>query len=198
MELHSPFVTNIGVQHLPSHLYSTAKWFDTNNLKPSGNGFDTTLNEYYSNESVFLNECGVGEFVSDIEEKAKEFLEQLGYMTDDWVPKIHRLWLNSMPSGSHHPRHAHYGSCLSGTYYVEIPKGSNEIVFINPNQKDCKPNIPIKNYTVSNSDSWTMYPKEGDLFIWLSDLSHAIPALTFEGLRKSIAFDFTLKKKQNV
>ena len=38
-------------------------------------------------------------------------------------PKLDSLWVNLLKSGGHHSGHIHPHSIISGTLYVEVPKG---------------------------------------------------------------------------
>lgn len=201
IQVHTPFVTAICVKDFSRHLESAGLWFEENKAlfdRSVDNGFDTTLNQYYSNEDNIIAGTGVEDFIVDAEDFAVEFMQHSGYATDKWTPKMHRIWLNTMPSGSVHTKHAHYGSVLSGCFYLTLPEGSSQIRFYNPAESACKPNIPIQQYTVFNSDSWTLYPKEGEAFLWPSNIAHDVPPSDFAGVRRSVAFDLILKAKDVV
>src|SRR5438445_718872 len=44
-------------------------------------------------------------------------------------PKLDSLWVNLLKAGGQHSRHIHPHSIISGTVYVEVPKGSGAIRF---------------------------------------------------------------------
>ena len=45
---------------------------------------------------------------------------------------------------------------------------------------------------MANSSFWKMYPNEGQMFCWFSELQHSVPPLNM-GIRRSIPFDITVK-----
>ena len=55
-----------------------------------------------------------------------------GDLAWDVKPKLDSLWVNLLNPGGHHSAHIHPQSILSGTLYVEVPKGSGIIRFEDP------------------------------------------------------------------
>src|SRR3954451_17668792 len=47
-------------------------------------------------------------------------------------PKLDSLWVNLLKAGGQHSGHIHPHSTISGTIYVEVPKGSGAIRFEDP------------------------------------------------------------------
>src|SRR5439155_20350143 len=47
-------------------------------------------------------------------------------------PKLDSLWVNLLKAGGQHSGHIHPHSIISGTFYVEVPKGSVAIRFEDP------------------------------------------------------------------
>lgn len=108
--------------------------------------------------------------------------------------RVQNMWLNEMASGDRHPKHAHYGYSISGTFYVEVPEGSNKIGFYNPLDgvgHDLGSASP-DSWTVSNSMSWWIPVESGNIILFPSHLKHEVPPMEFQGLRKSISFDLAL------
>ena len=99
-------------------------------------------------------------------------------------PKLDSLWVNLLKSGGHHSGHIHPHSILSGTFYVEVPKGAGTIRFEDPR-------LPLMMAAPPRPDSFvTIDPRPGLLLLWESWLRHEVRAGTGKGERLSISFNF--------
>jgi uncharacterized protein (TIGR02466 family) len=99
-------------------------------------------------------------------------------------PKLDSLWANLLKSGGHHSGHIHPHSIISGTLYVEVPKGSGPIRFEDPR-------LPLMMSAPPRSDSFvTVESRAGLLLMWESWLRHEVLPGTGKGERLSISFNF--------
>ena len=99
-------------------------------------------------------------------------------------PKLDSLWANLLKSGGHHSGHIHPHSVISGTLYVEVPKGSGAIRFEDPR-------LPLMMAAPSRPDTFvTVEPRTGLLLMWESWLRHEVLPGTGRGERLSISFNF--------
>jgi uncharacterized protein (TIGR02466 family) len=99
-------------------------------------------------------------------------------------PKLDSLWVNLLNSGGHHSGHIHPHSILSGTFYVEVPRGSGLIRFEDPR-------LPLMMAAPQRSDSFvTVDPRPGLLLMWESWLRHEVLPGSGRGERLSISFNF--------
>lgn len=111
---------------------------------------------------------------------AREFARDLAW---DVRPKLDSLWVNVL-RGGHHAAHIHPRSILSGTLYVEVPKGSGAVRFEDPR-------LPLMMAAPQREDSFvTVEPRPGMLLLWESWLRHEVLAGTGKGERLSISFNF--------
>lgn len=127
-----------------------------------------------------------------IKQSAEQFLQE--NKNKPHTVQVQNVWLNEMASGNKHPVHAHYGYSLSGTFYVQVPVGSDKIKFYNP-ADGLGHFLGVKSqddWTSGNSMSWWVTVEEGNLMLFPSYLKHEVPAMQFTGLRKSISFDLAL------
>jgi uncharacterized protein (TIGR02466 family) len=106
-------------------------------------------------------------------------------------PKLDSLWVNLLRGPGHHSAHIHPHSVLSGTLYVEVPKGSGSIRFEDPRlpmmmaaptrredaPEDLRPFVSVG-------------PSAGLLLMWESWLRHEVLPGTTRGERLSISFNF--------
>ena len=109
----------------------------------------------------------------------------------DGKPKLDSLWVNLLRGPGHHSAHIHPHSVLSGTLYVEVPKGAGSIRFEDPRlpmmmaaptrredaPEDLKPFVTVE-------------PGAGLLLMWESWLRHEVLPGTGRGERLSVSFNF--------
>jgi uncharacterized protein (TIGR02466 family) len=99
-------------------------------------------------------------------------------------PRLDSLWVNQLKAGGHHSGHVHPHSMISGTLYVEVPKGSGAIRFEDPR-------LPLMMAAPSRPDTFvTIQPRPGLLSLWESWLRHEVLAGSGRGERLSISFNF--------
>ncbi|HEY8593193.1 MAG TPA: TIGR02466 family protein [Sphingomicrobium sp.] len=99
-------------------------------------------------------------------------------------PKLDSLWVNLLKGGGHHSAHIHPHSILSGTLYVEVPRGSGAIRFEDPR-------LPLMMAAPQRADTFVIVePRAGLLLLWESWLRHEVLPGTAKGERLSISFNF--------
>lgn len=99
-------------------------------------------------------------------------------------PKLDSLWVNLLKSGGHHSGHIHPHSIISGTFYVEVPRGSGSIRFEDPR-------LPLMMAAPSRAGTFvTVEPRPALLLLWESWLRHEVLPGTGKGERLSISFNF--------
>ena len=106
-------------------------------------------------------------------------------------PKLDSLWVNLLKPGGHHTAHIHPHSILSGTLYVEAPKGSGPIRFEDPRlpmmmaaplRRDDAPD-ELRSFVA-------IEPRPGLLLMWESWLRHEVLSGSAKADRLSISFNF--------
>jgi uncharacterized protein (TIGR02466 family) len=99
-------------------------------------------------------------------------------------PKLDSLWVNLLRGSGHHSAHIHPHSILSGTLYVEVPRGSGAIRFEDPR-------LPLMMAAPPRADTFvTVEPRPGQLLMWESWLRHEVLPGSGSGERLSISFNF--------
>ena len=95
------------------------------------------------------------------------------------------IWGNLNNPNSYNKPHLHTNSHLSGIYYVKIPKDSGRLCLYNPNQyHDLDPFMNQNLYII---------PKEGDIYIWRSDVVHDVEINNSKEDRISVAFNIHME-----
>jgi uncharacterized protein (TIGR02466 family) len=106
-------------------------------------------------------------------------------------PKLDSLWVNLLRGPGHHSAHIHPHSIISGTLYVEVPKGSGAIRFEDPRlpmmmaAPTRRPDAPEALLPFV-----TVEPKAGLLLLWESWLRHEVLPGSGRRERLSISFNF--------
>jgi uncharacterized protein (TIGR02466 family) len=116
---------------------------------------------------------------------AKAFTKYLDWDLRGQKPLIDTLWVNLLPEGGSHTSHIHTNAVLSGTYYVNAPKGSSPIVFEDPRHTRMMAAPQRKN----GSPYVSVTPRAGTLLIWESWLRHEVPVNRSQTERISVSFN---------
>jgi uncharacterized protein (TIGR02466 family) len=99
-------------------------------------------------------------------------------------PKLDSLWVNLLRGPGYHTGHIHPHSIISGTFYVEVPKGSGAIRFEDPR-------LPLMMAAPQREGTFVaVQPRAGLLLMWESWLRHEVLPGTARGERLSISFNF--------
>jgi uncharacterized protein (TIGR02466 family) len=100
-------------------------------------------------------------------------------------------WINIMPRGTVHTLHLHPLSTLSGTYYVDVPRGSPGIKFEDPRLDRFMASPPRSVDARTANRSWITHPAEaGRLVLFESWLRHEVTANRAGAERVSVSFNY--------
>ncbi|HEX5238006.1 MAG TPA: TIGR02466 family protein [Sphingomicrobium sp.] len=106
-------------------------------------------------------------------------------------PKLDSLWVNRLRGSGHHSGHIHPHSIISGTFYVEVPKGSGAIRFEDPRLPLMMAAPPRRTDAPEELRPFvTVEPRPGLLLLWESWLRHEVLGGTGKTERLSISFNF--------
>ena len=101
-------------------------------------------------------------------------------------------WVNIMPRGTVHTLHLHPHSTLSGTYYVQVPKGSPGIKFEDPRLDRFMAAPPRKSTAKRETRPWgTFAASAGELVMFESWLRHEVVTNRVAAERVSISFNYS-------
>jgi uncharacterized protein (TIGR02466 family) len=101
------------------------------------------------------------------------------------------LWINVLSLGGVHTSHIHPSSVISGTYYVNVPKGASALKFEDP-RLGFMMAAPRKKETAPREAQPFVYvaPSAGSLVLFESWLRHEVPPNTARQRRISISFNY--------
>ena len=106
-------------------------------------------------------------------------------------PKLDSIWVNLLKPGGHHAGHIHPHSIISGTIYVEAPKGSGAIRFEDPRLGQMMAAPVRRDDAPDELHSFVaVEPEPGLLLLWESWLRHEVLPGTAKADRLSISFNF--------
>jgi uncharacterized protein (TIGR02466 family) len=106
-------------------------------------------------------------------------------------PRLDSLWVNLLKGGGHHSGHIHPHSIISGTFYVETPKGAGAIRFEDP-RLPLMMAAPVRSADAPDElrSFVSVEPRPGLLLLWESWLRHEVLPGTGRAERLSISFNF--------
>jgi uncharacterized protein (TIGR02466 family) len=100
-------------------------------------------------------------------------------------------WVNIMPRHVVHGLHLHPLSTLSGTYYVQVPKGSPGLKFEDPRLDRFMAAPPRKADAQPHNRAWVIMPaRVGQLLLFESWLRHEVAPNPSPAERISISFNY--------
>jgi uncharacterized protein (TIGR02466 family) len=100
-------------------------------------------------------------------------------------------WVNVMPAGVVHSLHLHPTSFISGTYYVEVPRGAGVLKVEDPRLSRLMAAPPRSAHAPRAFRSFVEVPaRAGDVVLFESWLRHEVPPARYAGERISISFNY--------
>ena len=100
-------------------------------------------------------------------------------------------WINIMPRNVLHGIHLHPLSSLSGTYYVQVPRGAPGLKFEDPRLDRFMAAPPRKAGARQATRAWATLPAHpGRLILFESWLRHEVVANRLAAERISISFNY--------
>jgi uncharacterized protein (TIGR02466 family) len=105
--------------------------------------------------------------------------------------KMTDCWVNIMPRHTVHGLHLHPHSTLSGTYYVQVPKGSPGTKFEDPRLDRFMAAPPRKTEARREMRPWVTFPAAaGQVVLFESWLRHEVAPNSVNAERISVSFNY--------
>lgn len=125
-----------------------------------------------------------------IEAHLGPFCRSAGFAVRPKALRLNGLWVNVLESGGTHSGHIHPLSVVSGTYYVQVPRGAGGIRFEDPRLPLMMAAPPRRaSAPAARQTSWTLKPRAGQLVMWESWLRHEVLAGRHDRPRISVSFN---------
>jgi len=126
-----------------------------------------------------------------LDRHAARYAEALGFDLGGRRLKLDSLWANVLLPGGAHSGHIHPNSVLSGTIYVETPKGSGALRFEDPRLPLMMAAPPRRTDAPERQARFIhLTPEPGALFIWESWLRHEVMPNAAKAPRISLSFNY--------
>ncbi|MEZ5818183.1 MAG: TIGR02466 family protein [Hyphomicrobiaceae bacterium] len=149
---------------------------------------------YASLDDLAWRSPAFGDFTEAIDDHVTEFAKASEMDLGKRRLVIDSLWINVLEPGGHHGSHIHPHSVVSGTYYVEVPKGASAIRFEDPRLAMMMAAPSRRAKAGRESHTFVSFsPKPGTLLLWESWLRHEVPVNTAKSERISISFNYRLE-----
>jgi uncharacterized protein (TIGR02466 family) len=126
-----------------------------------------------------------------IDGQVARFARELEFDLDGKTLAMTDCWVNIMPRGVSHGLHLHPLSVISGTYYVQVPRGSPGLKFEDPrlDRFMCAP-ARRADAALANRPWVTLPAAPGNLLLFESWLRHEVVTNNTVGERISISFNY--------
>ena len=132
----------------------------------------------------------IGDLAKLLTKHAAKFAQECAFELTG-KPKLDSLWVNLLRGPGHHSAHIHPHSIISGTLYVEVPKGSGDIKFEDPRLPMMMAAPTRRTDAPEELQPFvTVQPRPGLLLLWESWLRHEVLPGAGRGERLSISFNF--------
>lgn len=132
-----------------------------------------------------------GRLEERIDLHVKKYVKALGYNLGGKKLVMNTCWVNVMNQHTHHSLHLHPQSVISGTYYVQVPKGASGLKFEDPRLASFMGSPPRKESVKKEMQYfYEITPAVGSLVLFESWLRHEVPMHMQKIPRISISFNY--------
>jgi uncharacterized protein (TIGR02466 family) len=144
-----------------------------------------SLNDLPQRMSVFA------ELKRKLDRHAARFADSLHLDLRGGKLRLDSLWVNVLKPGAAHSGHIHPHSVISGTVYVNVPKGASALKLEDP-RLPLMMAAPTRRADAPEDAQAFVYlqPAPGTLYMWESWLRHEVPANQAKTPRVSISFNY--------
>ena len=181
MNLHHIFPTTVGITHLGRNFTKNEiEIFE--NLKMGPNeGNSTSLNRNVLELPKFKN---LKKFIT---KSVNDYFQSVYCPQEKIELYVTQSWTNNTLRGQYHHKHAHPNSFISGVLYLNADSEYDKIFF--HKDKYAQLDVSVKEWNLSNSESWWFEVATGKLIMFPSSLTHSVSSVETERTRVSLAFN---------
>jgi uncharacterized protein (TIGR02466 family) len=126
----------------------------------------------------------------------QRFARDLAYDLGGRRLEMTDCWVNIMPARTSHGLHLHPLSFISGTYYVQTPRGAAGLTLEDPRLAKLMAAPPRRADAPAALRPFITLPaRAGSLVLFESWLRHEVPATRAAGERVSVSFNYAWREK---
>jgi len=146
---------------------------------------------YGSHDKLHCISSSFGALEKALDRHVKAYAKELGYDMRGRKLGMTDCWVNMMAGAVTHGLHLHPLSFISGTYYVQVPRGAAAIKFEDP-RLDRLMAAPPKRDDLSPRERlhYSVKPKAGQVVLFESWLRHEVPPSFTVQERISVSFNY--------
>jgi uncharacterized protein (TIGR02466 family) len=131
------------------------------------------------------------ELRENLDKHAEKFARHLEFDLQDGHLEMVSCWINIMSEQTVHSLHLHPLSVISGTYYVDVPKGASAIKFEDPRLDRMMAAPPRMTSAQKRNQLFAkILPQSGQVALWESWLRHEVPPNRSSKDRISVSFNY--------
>lgn len=146
---------------------------------------------YASLDDLPLRDPAFAELKKALDKHAASFAKALSYDLGRRRLSLNAIWINVLEPGGAHSGHIHPYSVLSGTYYVDVPKGASALKLEDPRHAMMMSAPPRREDAPEEQRSFIyVTPVAGEVLIWESFVRHEVPANGAKKARVSVSFNY--------
>lgn len=134
------------------------------------------------------------QFAEAMQKEVDRFAKALKWDLQGQRLVMNSCWMNVMPEHTYHTLHLHPHSVLSGTYYVQTPKGSIGLKLEDP-RMPMYMNAPVRTDAGKNALYYEVPPKAGNFVLFESWLRHEVPPNRSQKPRVSLGFNYSIESE---
>lgn len=144
-------------------------------------------------EDLIINDPEIKPFIDFIFRQCDEFLK---FQRIDYKKYKYNLYItfNKITKTGYHKLHSHPNSIISGCFYLDVPKDSSKILFLDPRDYHRYTHLET-NFNEGDGDANCLHPEiikqvnTGDFLMWNSWLQHEVLPNLVDSPRYTMVFN---------
>jgi len=164
---------------------------DEEGIRWSKKNYPEGYTSYSSMADLPLRSSNFAELRAWLDRQVKAYVKALGYDLQGGSLEMTSCWVNVMGKGAHHAYHIHPLSVVSGTFYLEVPKGGAGFKIEDPRMGRFMAMPPRLGSVPQNLRPYVdLQPSTGEVLLFESWLNHEVPTHRVNRPRVSISFNY--------
>lgn len=186
---------SVGLEELAQSIWMLEEGDEAGARWCAKNGYDgytsyASLDDLPERATVFAS------LRTELDQLAELFAKQLYWDLSAHRLRLDSMWVNILGEGGAHSGHIHPGSVISGTVYVEMPKGAGALRFEDPRLGLMQAAPPLQDDLPETTQRFVYcWPEVGAVLLWESWLRHEVMPNKSDAPRLTVSFNYGLVPK---